>query len=268
MKAEGAQLMSAQQHRHRGYQVYGIVAGLLVLLLLGTGAWSQGQGLHTEDTRQRSATQGRAVVVHQGRLSVDVRAADLGEVLAQIGQQAGMRIAVGPSTGKKVSARFTGVELEEGLRRLLRLASLNHLFLYAPGPAGTVAIAEVRVVGEGQADPPRPATVAEPSVPENEQHLGTPSHKARRQARMGGARPAGSAANEVPELVPDVVESTPEPTPEPGQGEPSEAMRRVLDVFKLSKQMAANPLDGPAASPPAPQSPGHAPGDIGGGFSR
>jgi hypothetical protein len=186
MKAEGAQLMSAQQHRHRGYQVYGIVAGLLALLLPGTGAWSQGQGLHTEDTRQRSATQGRAVVVHQGRLSVDVRAADLGEVLAQIGQQAGIRIAAGPSTGKKVSARFTGVELEEGLRRLLRLASLNHLFLYAPGPAGTVAIAEVRVVGEGQAAPP----AQQPSLSQACQKM---SNIPARHPTKPGGRPAWGA---------------------------------------------------------------------------
>src|SRR5918996_1648953 len=116
--------MEANRQRQRtGYQLCSIVAGLL-LLLLGTGAWSLGPGLH---------------------------AADLGEVLAQIGQQAGIRISAGPSAGKKVSARFADVELEEGLRRLLRLASLSHLFLYSQGPAGTVAIAEVRVVGEGSA---------------------------------------------------------------------------------------------------------------------
>jgi hypothetical protein len=261
-------MMSTRQHRHAGYQICGIVAGLLVLLLPGTGAWSQGQRLHAEDTPQRSAMHGRAVMVEEGRLSVDVQVADLGEVLAQIRQQAGIRISAGPNAGKRISAQFAGVELEEGLRRLLRLASLNHLFLYGPGPAGTVAITEVRVLGEGSAEPPRPSPVAEPGVPAYEFHPGPPGHKARRQSHTGTARTVESATSDVSDLTPDVVESALEPTPEPGQGEPSEAMRRVLDEFKLSKQMAASPPDGPAASPPAPQAPGHAPGDTGGGFSR
>src|ERR687891_2508492 len=186
-------MMSTRQHRHTGYQVCGIVAGLLLLLLPGTGAWSQGQALQAEDTPQRSAMYGRAVVVQKGRLSVDVQAADLGEVLAQIRQQAGIRISAGPSAGKRISAQFAGVELEEGLRRLLRLASLNHLFLYGPGPAGTVAITEVRVLGEGSAEPPRPSPVAEPGVPAYEFHPGPPGYKARRQTHSGTARTVESA---------------------------------------------------------------------------
>jgi hypothetical protein len=230
------------------------MVGLVVLSLHAAGAWSWGQGLRAEDTRKRRAALGRAVVVHQGQLSVDVQAADLGEVLAQIGRQAGIRISVGPSAGKKVSTRFADVELEEGLRRLLRLASLNHVFLYAPGPDGTVAITEVRVLGEGTAESTRPATTEEP---------GSPSHKARRKAR-----PDGTAAREVPELVPEVVEIAPERTPEPVQREPSEAMRRVLDAFTRGKQMGASPPDSQEVSPPAPQPPSDAPEDVKGGFSR
>jgi hypothetical protein len=225
------------QHRRIRYRLCGIMAGLLVLLP-GTGAWSPGKGLYAEDTRPRRAAPERAVVVHQGQLSVDVQAADLGEVLAQIGQQAGIRISAGPSAGKTVNARFADVELEEGLRRLLRLASLSHLFLYAQGPAGTVAITEVRVVGEGTAEPPSSAPVAKPGF---------------------------SAAREVPEPVPGAVESAPELTPEPNQAGPSEAMRRVLGVFTRSKQMGASSSDGQDTSPPAPQPSGQEPGDGEGG---
>jgi hypothetical protein len=39
-----------------------------------------------------------------------VQEADLGEVLAQVGRQAGIRISSGPSAGKRVSARFASVE--------------------------------------------------------------------------------------------------------------------------------------------------------------
>jgi hypothetical protein len=221
-----------RQHRRIRYRLCGIAAGLLVLLLPGTGAWSSGKGLHAEAARPQRAAPGRLVVVQEGQLSVDVQAADLGEVLAQIGQQAGIRISAGPSAGKRVSAQFANVELEEGLRRLLRLASLSHLFLYAEGPAGTVAITEVRILGEGTAEPPSSAPVAKRGF---------------------------SGAREVPEPVPGAVESAPELTPEPGQAEPSEAMRRVLDVFTRSKQMGASSPDGEAAPPQEPMPSGQEP---------
>lgn len=222
--------MSNRYHQYKGYWIFGIVAGLLVLLIPCTGAWSQGKGLQAPDTRQRSAAKGLYVVVQEGRLSVDLQEADLGEVLTQVGRQAGIRISSGPSSGKRVSARFASVELEEGLRRLLRLASLSHIFLYANGPGGTVTISEVRVLGEGQDTTPRPATVVEPRVQENEQNAGTPVRKGRRQA-------------------PEVVEPVQESTPDPGQGEPSEVTRRVREVFKLSKEMKGKPADGQESSP-------------------
>lgn len=222
--------MSNRYHQYKGYWIFGIVAGLLVLLIPCTGAWSQGKGLQAQDTRQRSAAKGLYVVVQEGRLSVDLQEADLGEVLTQVGRQAGIRISSGPSAGKRVSARFASVELEEGLRRLLRLASLSHIFLYANGPGGTVTISEVRVLGEGQDTTPRPATVVEPRVQENEQNAGTPVRKGRRQA-------------------PEVVEPVQESTPDPGQGEPSEVTRRVREVFKLSKEMKGKPADGQESSP-------------------
>ena len=84
--------------------------------------------------------------------------------------------------GKRVSARFAGVELEEGLRRLLRLASLSHIFLYANGPGGTVTISEVRVLGEGQDTTPRPATVARAAL-------------ARKRAKCRHSSPQGPEAS-------------------------------------------------------------------------
>ena len=222
--------MSIRQQRSKGYRNVGLCAGLLCLLIPCTGAWPQGKGLQAEDTRQRRAAKGLRVVVQAGQLSVDVQEADLREVLTQIGRQANIRISSGPSAGKRVSARFAGVELEEGLRRLLRLASLSHIFLYANGPGATVTIAEVRVLGEGQDTTPRPATVVEPRVQENEQNAGTSVRKGRRQA-------------------PEVVEPVQESTPDPGQGEPSEVTRRVREVFKLSKEMKGKPADGQESSP-------------------
>ena len=242
-------MVSNRHHQYKGYWISGIVAGLLALLIPCTGAWSQGKGLQAEGTRQRAAATGLHVAVKDGRLSVDVQEADLGEVLTQVGRQAGIRISSGPSSGKRVSARFASVELEEGLRRLLGLASLSHIFLYTNGRGGTVTISEVRVLAEGQDTTPRPATVVEPRVQENEQNTGNPVRKVRRQARTGATRPVGSAESEAPQLGPEVVEPAQEPTPDPGQAAQSEAIHRLIEAFKLSKQMGARPPDGQESSP-------------------
>jgi hypothetical protein len=222
--------MSNRHYSHTGYWISSILAGLLCLLIPCTGAWAQGKGLRTEDTRQRSTAKGLHVVVQEGRLSIDVQESDLGEVLAHIGRQANIRISSGPSVGKRVSARFTGVELEEGLRRLLRLASLSHIFLYANGPGGTVTISEVRVLGEGQDTTPRSATVAEPHRQENAQNAGTPVGRGRRQAQ-------------------NVAEPVLESMPDPEQGEPSEVTRRIREVFQLSKEMGRRPPNDQEPSP-------------------
>jgi len=223
-------MVSNRHHRYKGYWIFGIAVGLLLLLIPGTEAWSQGKGVQTEDTRQKSAAKRLYVAVQEGRLSVDLQEADMKEVLAQIGRQAGIRISSGPSSGKRVSARFSGVELEEGLRRLLRAVSLSHIFMYASRPAGSVTISEVRVLGEGKEATPPPATLAEPGLHTNEQNTGAPVGKGRRQA-------------------PEVVQPVQEPTPEPGQEEPSEVTRRVREVFQLSKGMGNRPPNGQESSP-------------------
>ena len=68
-------------------------------------------------------------------------------MLAQIGAQAGVRIVLAPPAARQVSAQFSGVELDAGLRHLLRLAALSYVMLYGPGPTGAPVVQEVRVYG-------------------------------------------------------------------------------------------------------------------------
>jgi hypothetical protein len=136
-------------YHHEGCRAFGVLAGLFLVLISWTGVWSQGKELQAGGIHQRSPEQRLSVTVQQGQLSADVSGADVGELLAQIGQQAGIRILIAPSARRQISAQLAGIELDEGLRHLFRLASLSHTILYARGPAGTVAIKEVRVFGEG-----------------------------------------------------------------------------------------------------------------------
>ena len=116
-----------------------LLVGLLIVLTAWTSAWSL-----------RSLKAGMLVAVHDGQLSVDLREAPVREVLAAIGQQAGLRVHVDGAANRTVNAQFTDVELDQGLRRLLRAASLSYALLYAQGPAAMVVLQEVRVFGEAR----------------------------------------------------------------------------------------------------------------------
>jgi hypothetical protein len=86
--------------------------------------------------------------VHQGRLSIDLQNATVGQVLAQIAQHAGIVIRMSLGSEKQVSAQFSNIALETGLRLLLQRASLSHAMRYAQGPSGVAVLTEVQVFEE------------------------------------------------------------------------------------------------------------------------
>src|SRR5262245_21483699 len=94
-----------RRHGHGGAKLFKMMAVLLVGLIPWTGALSQRKELSAADTHH----QGRArvyIAVQQGRLSVDLREADLGEVLGRIGREIGIPIVFSPSAGKRIGASF------------------------------------------------------------------------------------------------------------------------------------------------------------------
>ncbi len=160
-----------------------VLLGLSVALTTWTSAWPM------KPLRARSP-----VVVHEGQLSVELREAQVRDVLAAIGQQAGFRVYVDASANRTVNAQFTDVELDQGLRRVLRAASLSYTLLYARGPASTVILREVRVFGEARREAPA-------------SHDRTPTERARRAAALLAPLPQEERAD--PELEQEV-----EPEPE------------------------------------------------------
>jgi hypothetical protein len=147
-------------HRRQGHGRWGGVASLLVILLLMPGVWPWARAAPPGDIPVQGRTPRLQVAVHQGRLSVDLWEADLGEVLAQIHQQAGISISVSLGREHTVSMQFTDVALDQGLRRLLQLASQSYAMRYAPGRTGEVTLQEVQVFAEAPAGDQRPAGAA------------------------------------------------------------------------------------------------------------
>jgi hypothetical protein len=85
-------------------------------------------------------------------LSVDLRDADIAMVLSRIGEQAGFSVIMGPIARKTISVQFTDTELLQGLRRLLRLASLSYALGNTARTESGVGLKELWVFSEGEGD--------------------------------------------------------------------------------------------------------------------
>ena len=135
-----------------GIRRWWLIPCLLVLL----ACWSvQGAVSREHDTpgTGRDGSEGWAkITVAQGRLSVDLRDADIAMVLSRIGEQAGFSLITGPIALRTISVQFTDTELVQGLRRLLRLASLSYALVYAARTESGVGLKELRVFSEGEGD--------------------------------------------------------------------------------------------------------------------
>jgi hypothetical protein len=71
------------------------------------------------------------VEVKDGKLSVELVDADLGTVMNQIGAKLGIPVSVGGAAyTKKITTKFSGVEIDRGIQRLFSLASETNYMLH------------------------------------------------------------------------------------------------------------------------------------------
>jgi hypothetical protein len=218
------------QQRHGRRSLRGF-ASLLVILLVGPAAWPRADALDPGNLPPRGGAPRVQVAVQQGRLSVDLWEADLGDVLAQIRQKAGIPIIVSPNAGKSISAQFTGVALEPGLRRLLQLAAQSYAIRYAPGPAGVMVIQEVRVFGTAPAEGPVPV-VADRAGEDHGAEAGQHFVEALVQHHAASPAFAGEEESAVARRFREALERSLEPTPVSTDAPESEAARHFRDTLE------------------------------------
>jgi len=165
------------------------------------------------------------VAVHQGRLSVDLWEVDLGEVLAQIQQQAGISIRVSPGPEHTVSVQFTAVALDQGLRRVLQLASRSYAMRYAPGPTGEVTLQAVQVFAQALAG-------AAPAGEEPGAEVGQRFVDTLRQRQAAAPAVAREAESDAASRFRDALERHSAPASEGTDAPESDAARRFRDVLE------------------------------------
>jgi hypothetical protein len=165
-----------------------LVCLLCLLLLLGavssSSARQQPQGDPDEDADEEATLEAAPepprqvmkIEVKENRLNVEIENADFGSVIRSIADRAKFRIeGSAGSFGRKLTTKFSDVEIERGISRLFSLAKESNYFLHYntdgtisklqifPAGAGTSAVPGPRQPSGGmQTPPPPPATVAPP----------------------------------------------------------------------------------------------------------
>jgi len=222
--------------RRQRHRILARLPSLLVILLLGPAALPWAGEPNPGNIPLKGPAPRLHVAVQQGQLSVDLWEADVEEVLTQIGQKAGIPIIVSPGAGETISVQFTGVALEQGLRRVLQRASRSYVMLYAPDPAGGLAMREVRVFGrahEGDAVPVvAERAAAEPTAEEPTAEAGQRLVEALTQRQAAAPPVASEEASDMARRFREALERSSEPAPWPAAGQESEAVRRFQDVLE------------------------------------
>lgn len=228
------------------------LAGCLLLLL----CWPVlGLESRTQEMQQDSAERRARVTVDRGQLSVDLSQADIRTVLAQIAGQAGVAVYIGRIEGRTISTQFTGVELTQGLQRLLRLAALNYMILYSRSPAGTVVMKEVRVFGEEGGTAAAPL-IAQRDVKDTAAVEATETDAAQRfaaalaQAQVASPPAAPGEENEAARRFREALERAGEQTPAKDE---SEAARSFREALEQAQQRAPQPGAGAVPQQGFPQ---------------
>ncbi len=147
---------------YRASLCWGVALGLFLCMncYAATGALSKQSP--SQELRQRDGAQARAsITVADGRLTVNLRQAELREVLSRIGQEAGFSLMMASTAGETISVQFTDMALIQGLRRLLRLASLSYAMVYDAEADPRGGLQELWVFSIGnKGTPDFPTTVA------------------------------------------------------------------------------------------------------------
>ena len=227
----GALMAANRPPQCQGNRILAGLAALLVILLLGSVARPWAGQPNPGDIPLKGPAPRLHVAVQQGQLSVDLWEADVKEVFAQIGQKTGLPIIMSPNAGEKISVQFTGVTLEQGLRRILQQASRSYVMLYASDPAGGVAMREVRVFGKAQEGDAAPV-VAERVVEEPMAEAGQRFVEALMQHQAAPPPVASEEESGGARRFQEALEHGAEPAPWPAAEQENEAVRRLQDALE------------------------------------
>lgn len=133
------------------------------------------------ESKPEETARGYSVLVKDNLLTVYLIDAEFGKVLHSIAKQTGFTVEVDSDvSGRKVTTRFTNVDIERGINRLLMLIDeKNYLFHYdKKGTISKIAVYGADIISVSA--PAKPKTPARPQVKREV----TPSWRAPRPARQ------------------------------------------------------------------------------------
>jgi hypothetical protein len=189
------------------------------------------------DARGHAAASLRDITVHQGQLSVHLQEADVRDVLTVIEQQTGITILADLRPGIQVSTHFSGMALDDGLRHLLRRASLSSTMVYNRGLTGALVLTAVHVFKEATGPAPHLQTV-ESTAEDRRDEAGQSFAEALAQLSAASPPPPQTGEHDGAERFRALLEGAQRHAPPPRTGEKSELARHFREVLEQTLESA------------------------------
>lgn len=174
----------------------------------------------------------RDITVYQGQLSVHLQEADVRDVLTVIGRQAGITILADLRPGIRVSTHFSGMVLDDGLRHVLRRASLSSTMVYTRGPTGAVVLIAVHVFEEATGLAPHRQLAAYLSAQGHQEEVGRSFAEALAQLSNAVTPLPEVGKNDGTARFRALLESAQHHAPPPEAREESELARRLREALE------------------------------------
>jgi subtilisin family serine protease len=108
-----------------------LFAAILIQGIIGAASpfFTNSQSFAAEDRKGFLPTEGPSIQVQGDRISLDVRDADISDVLREIANRATIDVTLGEGVTGKVSMKLTDVTIEEALKTLCRSSALVYEYL-------------------------------------------------------------------------------------------------------------------------------------------
>lgn len=170
--------------------------GLTLALSSGNVPSAQGQGTDAADLGASRRVAG--VVFAQGTLSVDVQDEDFGMMFRDIAARAQIEISnLDGLPARRISIRFTGLSLMEGIKRLLRVAGVPGYALITAQTENGVKVERILFMDASGNAGVRPRAAAPPRVTRRSRRVAARSERARSRTAARNLRANDNASTSV-----------------------------------------------------------------------
>jgi HEAT repeat protein len=147
------------------------------------------------------------IKIHDGLMTVSIKDASLIQVLQEIQEQSGIEFEIGAESDRKISAEFSDVPMEEGLKRLLNPVSHSIVYNSVKDTPQKTEIKKVVICDQSKGSIPQQRGGVSRSLVPGKRPAGPAAVPARKPVAADTDKSLGAYGRQLDDADPDVRES-------------------------------------------------------------